>query len=121
MTQPLTIRADTPRDAVEEVCKWLEAEVAALGRRGLHTSTIAAAYDVIADRLRAARVVPTGAPSAFQSDEMEALQKTWPRIFGVLLAMEKEIDALRTPLADKRLHEMTREELAAYSRTLGDA
>jgi hypothetical protein len=24
MTQPLTIRADTPRDAVEEVCKWLE-------------------------------------------------------------------------------------------------
>jgi hypothetical protein len=25
MTQPPTIRADTPREAVEEVCKWLEA------------------------------------------------------------------------------------------------
>jgi hypothetical protein len=25
VTQPITIRADTPREAVEEVCKWLEA------------------------------------------------------------------------------------------------
>lgn len=27
MTQPITIRADTPREAVEEVCKWLEERV----------------------------------------------------------------------------------------------
>jgi hypothetical protein len=29
---PLTIRADTPREAVEEVCKWLEAEASRFSR-----------------------------------------------------------------------------------------
>lgn len=67
MTQPITIRADTPREAVEEVCKWLEARVRLLGGEERHATDVttmlaAQACGVVlaksAEALRSATIEP---------------------------------------------------------------
>ena len=50
---PITIRADTPREAVEEVCKWLE-------ERGCKAGDLEAwnALEGAAEALRSATIEP---------------------------------------------------------------
>jgi hypothetical protein len=68
MTQPITIRADTPREAVEEVCKWLEESAVIVGAhvdRWPHAPELRAllrstqeTYELAANALRSATIEP---------------------------------------------------------------
>jgi len=83
MTQPLTTRADTPREAVEEVCKWLEAmrdqrnrqSSALKGTQALEAFTIAASLATLVVCLKHATIEPKSEPEPDPEDESAWVEK----------------------------------------------